>query len=235
MARTSARHCAGRRGQRGFSLIEMMIGLAVGLFVLGGTLSVFVSNVTNSRRMLVEARLQQDLRAAADLITRDLRRAGYWGHALAGTVAVGSGSATTPNPYAAISSTASSVGYNYSAAANGTAVENDVLDAGEQFGFRIDANGVVQMQTTATTWQDLTDKNVMKVTALSIDASASAAVPMGSVCATPMAPGAANSPYIVLRHYTLTLTAQAASDDRVTRQLRTRVKARNDAYVGACA
>lgn len=235
MARAGARRCVGRHGQRGFSLIEMMIGLAVGLFVLGGTLSVFVANVTNSRRMLVEARLHQDLRAAADLITRDLRRAGYWGHAIAGTVAVGSGSATMPNPYAAISTTASSVGYNYSAAANGTAAENDVLDANEQFGFRIDGNGVVQMQTTATTWQDLTDRNVMKVTALSIDGSASTAVPMGSICSTPMPAGAANYPYIVLRHYTLTLTAQAASDSRVTRQLRTRVKARNDAFVGACA
>ena len=212
-----------------------MIGLAVGLFVIGGSLSVFVSNVTNSRRMLVEARLHQDLRAAADLITRDLRRAGYWGHAIAGTIAVGFTSATTPNPYAAIATTASSIGYNYSAAANGTNAENDALDANEQFGFRVDAKGVIQMQTATGTWQDLTDRNVMKVTALSIDDSASTSVPMGGLCSTPMAAGAANYPYIVLRQYTLILTAQAAGDAQVTRQLRTRVKARNDAFVGACS
>ena len=217
------------------SLVEMMVGMAVGLFVVGGALSSFVSNVTSSRRMLVEARLHQDLRAAADLISRDLRRAGYWGNAIRGTIAVGSGSATAPNPYGAIATAASSVGYNYSAAADGNSAENDALNVGEQFGFRVASDGVIQMQTAANTWQDLTDKNVMRVTSMSIDSTGTVSIPMGSVCPTPVAANAANYPYIVLRQYTLTLTAQAADDGGMTRQLRTRVKARNDAFAGVCA
>ena len=234
-SRASCRRPVACRGQRGVSLVEIMVGLAVGLFVVGGALSSFVSNVTSSRRMLVEARMHQDLRAAADLISRDLRRAGYWGNAIRGTIAVGSGSATTPNPYGAIATAASSVGYNYSTAANGSSAENDALDVGEQFGFRIAGDGVIQMQMAANNWQDLTDKNVMKVTSLSIDSTGTASIPMGSACATPVAANAANYPYIVLRQYTLTLTAQAADDASVTRQLRIRVKARNDVFTGACA
>ena len=58
-----------------------MVGVAVGLFVAGGAAKLFVDNLSNNRRMLVETRINQDLRAATDLIARDLRRAGYWRNA----------------------------------------------------------------------------------------------------------------------------------------------------------
>jgi prepilin peptidase dependent protein B len=222
------------RGQCGFSLVELLVGLTIGLFVIAGALSMFVSNILNSRRTLVEARLHQDLQSATDLISRELRRAGYWGNAINGTIAVGTGTATVPNPYAAIAANSSSVSYSYSKTTDGKANENDTLDANEQFGFRLSADGVVQMQTAANTWQDLTDKNVIRVTAMSIDDSGSTAIPMGSICSTPLLPGTPNYPYIVLRQYALTITAQAATDANVTRWLRTRVKARNDIFVGAC-
>ena len=212
----------------------MLVGLTIGLFVIAGALSMFVSNIINSRRTLVEARLNQDLQSAADLISRELRRAGYWGNAINGTIAVGTGTATVPNPYGAIVSNPSSIGYSYSKTSDGKVDENDTLDANEQFGFRLSVDGVVQMQTAANNWQDLTDKNVMKVTALSINDSGTTAIPMGSVCSAAVLPSTPNFPYIVLRQYVLTITAQAARDAGVTRWLRTRVKARNDLFVGAC-
>ena len=69
------------RGQRGLSIVELLIGLAIGLFIVGGAIKLFVDNLTNNRRLLLETRVNQDLRAAADLIARDLRRAGYWRNA----------------------------------------------------------------------------------------------------------------------------------------------------------
>lgn len=66
-----------RAAMRGLGIVEMLVGLALGLFVIVGALIMF-SNFTNDSRLLVQdTRVQQDLRATADLITRDLRRAGY--------------------------------------------------------------------------------------------------------------------------------------------------------------
>jgi len=218
--------------QYGLSLVELMVGITVGLFLIGGALSLFVSNIQNSRRLLVEARMNQDLRAAADLIARDLRRAGYWGNAVQGTIATGTGTATTANPYAAVAASAASstITYNYSQ----DAAENDTLDDNEQFGFRLQ-NNVIQMRTAAnTSWQAITDPNVLEVTALKIDDSGSTSIGMGSICSTTVLPGAANYPSITLRQYTVTITARAPGDSTITRQLRTGVKVRNDAYAGAC-
>ena len=73
--------------QRGLSIIELMVGLTLGMVVVIGGISLFVSNATTSRQLNLETRVNQDLRAAVDLIARDLRRAGYWGESLRGTVA----------------------------------------------------------------------------------------------------------------------------------------------------
>ena len=88
--------------QRGLSMVELMVGIALGMFLVAGASTLFVNHLDNSRRLLLEARLNQDLRATADLITRDLRRAGYWGNALQGTVATGAGSTTVVNPYRSV-------------------------------------------------------------------------------------------------------------------------------------
>jgi len=39
---------------------------------------VLTTQLGDNRRLLLEAQMQQDMRTAADLISRDLRRAGYW-------------------------------------------------------------------------------------------------------------------------------------------------------------
>ncbi|MES1161637.1 MAG: prepilin-type N-terminal cleavage/methylation domain-containing protein, partial [Rhizobacter sp.] len=64
--------------QHGLSLIELMIGVAIALFIAVAGSTLLVGHLRENRALLLEARLTQDLRTAADLITRDLRRAGYW-------------------------------------------------------------------------------------------------------------------------------------------------------------
>jgi len=64
--------------QSGFTLTELMVSSAVGLIILSGTASLYGSLVRAGSISLMEAYLNNELRGTMDLITRDLRRAGYW-------------------------------------------------------------------------------------------------------------------------------------------------------------
>jgi len=67
----------GGRGERGFSLVELMIALTVTLLVSGATFSLVASGQTAFRREPALADRQQNIRVAMDLISQDLYRAGY--------------------------------------------------------------------------------------------------------------------------------------------------------------
>ena len=230
------------RRQRGLSLVELMVAVALGLFLVGGAITLFVKNMTNSRQMLVEARVNQDLRAAADLIARDLRRAGYWANAVTGTIATGAGTVTATNQYAEITgtfgATSSRIEYNF---ARDT---NDALDNNERFGFRL-TNGAIQMKVNGTpTWQDVTDPNSMTVTRFLVTDNATI-IPVGDRCIRgcntvpppmPSASSAAcpNPPALTVRRYDLVLEATAPSDPTMRRTLRESVRIRNDQVSGSC-
>ncbi|HWR88073.1 MAG TPA: hypothetical protein VN277_06620 [Acidiferrobacterales bacterium] len=246
--------------QRGMSIVELMVGIALGLFLVAGASTLFVTHLTNGRRLLVEARLNQDLRAAADLITRDIRRAGYWGDSLTGTVAVGASGTTATNPYRVVAGGAGTISYGYS---RDGATDNNVLNNNEQFGFDLN-NNTIRMQTDGTpTWQAVTDPDTLTVTALTIADTSGAPVLVGDACAKPFtntgtgaveaccdtprhgaglcAAGqavnwgpSATCPTITVRQYTVTITGQATRDPTVTRTLQTSVRVRNDLFGGTC-
>ncbi len=70
---------AVRHFQQGFSLIELLIALALGLAVLVGFSSVFVVAKQSFRFQETTGRLQEDGTFALNSIARDLRMAGYAG------------------------------------------------------------------------------------------------------------------------------------------------------------
>lgn len=223
------RRMASRRSGRGLSLVEAMIGIAVGMVVVAGALTLFVYNLGNSRRLMTEVRLNQDLRAAVDVVARDLRRAGYWGNAIQGTLAIGAGAATAQNPYSGMTFAAgNSVTYQYSR----DAVENNALDAPEQFGFRVQA-GVLQMQTTSGTWQDLTDAKAVTVTAFSLTPTQTT-LPLGNLCPTKCAVGTPNCPTTTVRRVAINLTGQSVSDPAMIRTQTTIARVRDDQLSGQC-
>lgn len=74
----AAESTIGGRRQYGVTLIGLMIGLAVGLLVLSATLQAYLMISEGARDTLREARLDQELRAALDVMRLDIRRAGYW-------------------------------------------------------------------------------------------------------------------------------------------------------------
>lgn len=73
----------------GFSLVELMIGLTLGLIIISGVLGIFSNTVKNQSDNLKMSRLNQELRAVMDVMARDIRRAGYWAPAADATRPVG--------------------------------------------------------------------------------------------------------------------------------------------------
>ena len=65
--------------QTGISLIEIMIALLIGTFLLGGVLQIFIGSKQTYRMQENLSRLQENGRLALDLIGRDIRMTGYWG------------------------------------------------------------------------------------------------------------------------------------------------------------
>jgi len=68
-----------RRASQGFSLAELMIALAAGLVVSSAVVAFLLSSFKSNGEYVQSTRLTQELRNSMDLITRDLRRAGYDG------------------------------------------------------------------------------------------------------------------------------------------------------------
>ncbi|WP_255349411.1 PilW family protein [Thioalkalivibrio sp. ALJ2] len=68
----------GRGRQSGVTLVELMIGLVVGLVVLLALSTIYIVTVSASNETLSSVRLNQDMRSSMLIISSDLRRAGYW-------------------------------------------------------------------------------------------------------------------------------------------------------------
>jgi type IV pilus assembly protein PilW len=79
-----------RPRQRGFSLVEIMVALTLSLIVLAGVLAVMYSSKVTYAENERTGRLQENGRAAIELMLRDLRGAGYPGCAqpIAGLFAI---------------------------------------------------------------------------------------------------------------------------------------------------
>ena len=65
--------------ETGFSLVELMIALVLGLFIIGGVASVFVGSTQSFNSNEALSRVQENGRFALDMIAEELRNAGYKG------------------------------------------------------------------------------------------------------------------------------------------------------------
>jgi len=75
------------RSENGFTLIELLIVLAITSIVAGTIISVFISQQNSYKAQIRIAALQQNLRTAMDMITEDIRMAGYYTSVDAGSYA----------------------------------------------------------------------------------------------------------------------------------------------------
>ena len=236
--------------QRGVSIVELLIGVAVGLFILGGALKLFSDYINNNRRLVLETRVNQDMRAAADLIARDLRRAGYWGNPIAGVVTTNNMPVALASKYAPITQFTSPIAatvYSYS-----QGIEDNELDiTKENFGFRL-SSGVLQYLQGGSSWQDITDSNTLTVSNFAITpTSGQSCVSLAQYCTSNVTAACATAacavdasgcpssacatcPFIKVRSYDIALQGKSTADASIVRSIQETVRARSDQLLGSC-
>jgi type II secretory pathway component PulJ len=211
-----------RRRQGGLSIVELMVGVAVGLMVAAAASLLMSGQLVENRRLVTETQLQQDLRAATDIMSRELRRAGSMGE-----VAILNSVWTPAGPDAQRNESAddlvlSSGQIDYWYTTPGVAPQ-----AGP-FGYKRDGN--LLRSNISGAWQELTDGNVMKVTAftpnvVSEPTAAAIVLPCPKLC-----PDGTTGcwPQFQIRTATLNLEAEAKRDSNVKRAISSTVRLRND-------
>ena len=235
--------------QRGLSLVELMVGITIGMVVVAGASLMLTQQITEHRRLVLETQVQQDLRATADLMLRELRRAGSWATPQRGVWAPGPVGVADPmtNPYAATdpptAQLSNRVEYSYSRATDrlnssaapspAHAEDNVMTSSTERFGFRLQ-DGVMQFRL-GDRWQPLTDGNTLLITAFNVRLNVQS-LPLESFCETPCPVGSAVCPpHLLVRSFDIGMTGHAAHDARVIRSIHLTSRVRNDQVAGSCA
>lgn len=210
-----------KASQQGLSLVELMVGIAVGLFVVAAAAMLVSTQLNENRRLLLETQVQQDLRAASDIITRELRRASHWPDAA--KVVWSAAAVPQVNPYGTVTpddAAASQVDFTYwrQAAEDGP------------FGFKHEGN-VLKTRLGLGGWQELTDGNTLRITAFSVTPrnGPEMKLPCPKLCPDN---GAADLTYcwptLTVRELEVNITGQAVVDPAVQRSVRSVVRLRND-------
>ena len=228
---THAQRSSSSRRQLGMSLVELLVGITIGLFIVAAASLMVSSQLNDNRRLLLELQVQQDLRATADVIARELRRAG--GRKLAAEGVWSETNLASANPFSDVTITGApdntEVRFNYE-----RGIELPAL------GFKfVSARGVIQSYI-GTDWQDLTDGNTMEVTGFTVVESESSFDDQRIPCLKACDPLFTNAdiscwPKLKVRTYVIEIIARARTDLRIKRTLRSTVGLRNDDYFAAQA
>ncbi len=134
------KHLRVVKHQTGMTLVEIMISLLIGAFLLGGIMQIFISSKQTYRVQEGLSRLQENGRFAMEFIARDMRTADYWG-----CFANGVGGITNNLNFAAAVAPAAPADFNYSLGAiTGTQglvnAGDSALDASDSITIRGAAN-----------------------------------------------------------------------------------------------
>lgn len=180
-------------GAKGFSLIELMVGILVGTIVIAAVTALYITTIRGAGFVTQEARLTQEARVSLDLMANDIRRAGY-SHPDRIDVDEDDDTAVPDNPFMQPDrkialhddDTCLMLSYDptYDYHPSDPIGSLDEIDRQHVFGYRLSGN-VIEMlsdpsgqvsETTdcdAGTWVELTDPSTTNVTRLefSLDAS----------------------------------------------------------------
>jgi Tfp pilus assembly protein PilW len=161
--------------QGGVTLVELMVGSAVGLIVLAAVLASYISVARSASEVLASAKLNAELRAAMDMMVRDIRRAGSW------TATALERENGTIHTDITIHDSGKAVLFAYNGSFLGST-------AGTVFGYRLDDKAIKTLQCNidpaqpgqcqalnlpTTGWERLTDENTIVIEALTFSTAGS--------------------------------------------------------------
>lgn len=223
----------------GMTLLEVLVGLAIGLFVAAAATALLRQFLFDNRQLLLRMRLEQQMQAVADVAVHELRRAGHWEKAQLGVA--DNFSLASPNPYAALGDVQPqrpSDGLRFSWSGGGAEADPSGVSQAEATGLRLVEGQVKHLK--GGNWQPLTDAALMTVTAfevtleqraLDLERHCERPRPQGS-CAT--GAGRICPPRLLQRSLDVRLEAFATREPTLTHALSTRAQLRNDVVEGEC-
>lgn len=209
---------------RGSALLEILMGLSVGLVVVAGASSLAASQWAHYRNAREMTQTLQTLRRVSDAIARDLRRSGIW-HLAAHA------DASQRNPYAGLqwsgsSTTSAATAVSFSAAHPKRSDDNLVTDD-ERLGFRL-RQGVVETQIGLGNWQALHDPAAVRFVQMTL-------TPTVVVQPLPCESTSSPDPPRLLKHLVhIELQAHPSARPAAAQQWATWVRVRQDTRVGTC-
>ncbi|WP_394176738.1 prepilin-type N-terminal cleavage/methylation domain-containing protein [Thalassotalea litorea] len=181
-----------KRSNKGFTIIELLIGMVIGMFVLSGATYIYVTIIASSASTLKSSKLNTQMMSMMSIMVNDIRRAGYWA-TFTETPSANPFSQIDDTAVEIINSMASDTQITLGSNASGQCItysydenENGSVDAdSEYFGFRLNA-GNIEMRTAGTvtdgdscvngTWTILSDSDLYTITQLSFNSGDSACV-----------------------------------------------------------
>ncbi|MDH4060382.1 MAG: hypothetical protein OEU94_06175 [Aquincola sp.] len=234
---------ARRAREAGISMVELMVGIAISLIVVAGGLSLLANFTGENRRLLLETRLNQDLRAAMDVVTRDIRRAGYWQGATASIWVNGGPNVPPQNMYrgfyasrcnattlgASAPSPAASASFVCYAINENIATPLNETTRASLYGFHL-SNGALMAVLNGGAEQAVTDAGTITITDFVVT-PVPQVVPMASFCKYTCT---VNCPRVIVREFEVLMSGFAPGDPTIARTLRSNVRVRNDYYDGQC-
>jgi len=225
--------------QAGLSLVELMVGLAIGLMIVGGATSVYVGAVRSGSDTLRSAKLNIELQGAMNMMVAEIRRAGYSNV----TTSLSNNPFTQTGTNMAIPS-ASCILFSYDRNGNGT------VDSSDYMGFKMNGSAISMRYSGASTsagcsvagdsWESITDANsivvdslVFSVSAQCVDAqtgaaSASQACVTGQSVYDTATSAVDKSDLIEIRDVSISIAGHHKDDSTTHMTLTQSIKVRND-------
>lgn len=212
----------------GFTLVEIIIALAINAFLFTALISFLALNLTHQRKALNINRLNEQLEASMYTMANEIRRAGYWANANSDI-----GTGQNNNPFMAVSTDLSinpagnCILFTYDADSNGALPSISSGTNDERFGFRLSEQtlqarppgAAFDCNASANSWDNMSDPNIVNITNLTFTLTSQTVV---------TGPGTTG---ITVRSVDIALTGQLVSDSTVSQTLTEHVRIRNDKFI----
>ncbi len=222
------------RKQRGLSIVELLVGVAIGLLVVAGAALVASSQLAENRRLLLEAQIQQDLRAAADIITRQVRRSGAMDNP---AIYIWDESATSPALPLVMDDATPTAGPDDKVAFRFSRGPYTIYGStGGPRGFQLSGTALGVLMPQTGIFQELTDHNSIRIDSFTVtprhvdEPTPAAPGPQRLPCPTACPTGSFDScwPLVRVREFVVDIQATAVHDSAVKRSLQTVIQPRNN-------